>query len=139
MPFTAGRVLRFLHTAQDDPGKHGFLGSALHLLQKVPNLGGVDIALSRFENIAEAFYQLRQLLHFLSCRDAVHAVDGRDLQVGAVSGHRLVGQQHEILNEVRSGRSLPQGDVDRLARLIQSDLGFREIEVNTASLFPLFL
>ena len=51
---TSRRILRLLHAAKDDPAEHGLFRSSLHLLEKMPDLGGMDIALSGLEPVSEA-------------------------------------------------------------------------------------
>ena len=54
VPLTSRRVLRFLHTAKDDPAEHGLFRPSLHLLEKMPDLGGMNIALPGLEPVSES-------------------------------------------------------------------------------------
>ena len=66
----------------------------------------------------------------------MYTVDRRNFQIHAVSGYSLIGQEHEVLDEVCGVSSLPQGDLHRSSRFIQYDLSFREVKIYTSSPLP---
>ena len=63
-------------------------------------------------------------------------IDKGNLQPEKVLCHRLIGDQHEILNDLRRHIPLIRPDIHRMSFRIQQNLRFREIKVDGTALMP---
>ena len=91
---------------------------------------------------AERLAHRREAVELLLVRRRVDAVDGRDVALLAPAGDDLVGQEHQLLDELvgllDARVAGAAHDVDRLARrLVEDDLRLGQLEVERAALHPL--
>ena len=66
----------------------------------------------------------------------MHPVQGGPLQLHQSAGHGLVGEEHELLDQVVGLVALDQVDAGDPAAFIESDLRLREVELQGAGLEP---
>ena len=97
----------------------------------------MHIPLAGPELVSESADKLCQLLHFIRSGHAVNTENRRDFHIDQMPCNSLIGEQHEVLDQVCRVGPLPLDDLDRPSHFVQDDLGLREVEVDAAPLFSL--
>jgi hypothetical protein len=126
-------VARLLHGAQHQRGNRPLLGRALHAIDEPLEVHRLERLAAAGEAVAERRDERLELPHLLRVGRLVHAVQRRHTVFHEVRGHRLVGQQHELLDEAVGDVALARHDVVDLTVLAQHDLRFRQVEVDGAA------
>ncbi len=129
-----------LHRPEEERVEHrsqGVVGEGREQLAQLLRIARVfDV-----EFDAEGLAHRRKPIELLLVRRQVHAVDARHVALLAPAGDRLVGQEHELLDELvgalDAGVLRAPGHVDGRARLlVQDDLRLRELEIQRSALHP---
>ena len=100
-----------------------------HLLQSKPVGIAVDL-------VAQAAGEIRECLQFLGLGRRVHPAQERRAQACQLPGHRLVGGEHEFLNDLMADVVLDKMGALDAALIVQIELGFRHAELDGAALEP---
>ena len=98
----------------------------------------MHLILSDVNRVTKVVDKGRKLPDLLLIGIIVRPVNERKLLPEIVLRHRLICDQHEILNNLCRYIPLIRHDCDRLAALIQNDFRLREIKVDRAALHPFF-
>ncbi len=124
------RIARLLHRAQDEHGHRALLGPAVNPLEQRLEVVGTDRVRRRAEGVPETRHELLELLHLERVGRLVDPVEPRNAARLEELRHRLVGEQHELLDDPVRDVPLGRDDGLDLSGLVEHHLGFVEIEVN---------
>src|SRR5690606_28943108 len=121
-----------LHGTQHDRRQQFLLGPALHLFEQLLDLLWCRASLP-LQSQSEAADELTQLLDARRVGWLVNAIRDRQLPPGRLASHRLVREQHEILDQ--AVRLEPQHalDIRRLAAFLERDARRGHVEVDAAA------
>ena len=126
-------VARLLHRAQHQERDRLLLRRAAHRLDQLLEVARLDGVRRRAEAVAERRDELLELLDLERVGLLVDAVERRHVVVVEVLRDRLVGDQHELLDQPM--RDVALGRDDRLDHplVVEDDLGFLQVEVDRAA------
>ena len=136
MPCTLHGVLCLLHAPQRQTADQRLLIRVRNLFEKLLQLLGVDFLPRLLDMVAKISDKRRKLLYFIRVRLLVGSIDKRRLQPEKMLRHRLVGDQHKILNDFCRHISLVRPDLHRMPFVIQENLALRKIKVDGTALMP---
>ncbi len=128
MPHVLGGVDRFRHGADGDGLDQVLLGTSLYLVEQgVDALGHLGLGTLRFDLVPEAKDEGVEGIQLLRIRDIMHTIDkgAGFLTLGYPADgfrYRLVGQQHELLNQVIGLLRLLEVDTQWLSLLVEVEL-----------------
>ena len=129
-----GRVIpRLLHGAQHQERNRPCHRRPGHPAHQRLKMCGSDSGRRRIQREAETGNEGLELLHLPGIRRFVNPIQRRHAGLFQMLRHRLVGQQHELLDHLV--RHIPLGcdDVDDQAVGIEDDFGFGQIKVDRAT------
>ena len=128
-----GRVDGLHHRAEQELVQRALLRVALEALQQGVERAGIGRELGHLEAVGRR--ELEEPRELLVVRDAVHAVDGRELARAEPARHRLVRGEHELLDD--PVRAVARALLDRHDLAVrpgpEDDLRLRQVEVDRAA------
>ena len=136
VPQVLRRVARLLHRPQHQHGDGPLGRRAVDLLEQRLEVPRADRVGRRAERVAEARDEGLELLDLQRVGRLVHAVEARNVARLEELGHRLVREQHELLDDPVGDVPLSGDDRLHLAGLVEHDLGLVEVEVDRAEPAP---
>ena len=98
----------------------------------------MDVFLRHLDRITEVIDEHAELRHLLGIGIFMGTVYKRQLLPEVILGYRLVGDQHEILDQPGCVIALVSLDLDGFVLFIDNDLALREIKVDRAALHASF-
>ncbi len=138
MTGTCRRVFRLLHGPQRQPVNQRLLRRSLDLLQQLLQLLRMDFVLSEVNGIPEIIDKRRKLFDLLGIRVIVGTVDKRQLLPEIVLGHRLICDQHKVLNDSCRDIALVRLNLHGYALRVENDFRLRKIKINRTALHAPF-
>ncbi|MNC02800.1 hypothetical protein D3C75_501830 [compost metagenome] len=129
-------VFRLLHRAQHHRADHRLFLRTLNLLQQVLQGTRMNRVAPAFDMIAKVSGKRHKVLQLLLIRVLVNPVQERNLKPVEMLGNRLIGSQHEFLNNLLSYRTLSLNNIDRLTVLIHNNFALFKIKINRSAPHP---
>ena len=123
-----------LHRPQQEVGDELLLRLALDLAEDELEVLRPDGLEMRGHAVAERGHQLGELLDALGIGLLVDAEERGHAGLGQPGRHRLVGREHELLDEPHAVQPLGGHDAGHLPRGAEHELGLREVEVERPAL-----
>ena len=134
MPHIQGGISRLFHGPQGQTADQRFFRLSFQGKKQLLNLFWMKMFSPCLHIEAEIANEGVQPGNLVRVRLLMGPVYKRQLLPEIIFRHGLIGQKHEIFNNIRSHISLIRMNVRRISVLIENDLGFRKIKINGAAL-----
>ena len=131
-------VNRLALRPQEQVVEQPFLGLALDLLEQLLERRGRHLLEIALEVVAEALEDVAQVRELVRVGPVVDAVDRGLFGEEELLGHRLVGREHELLDQPVRDVAGFRHDAHDEAGVVEHDVGVRKVEVDRAPGFAPF-